>query len=436
MRVRRALLQVLWAVALLTMGAREAAAVLTIRITQGTEGAQPIAIVPFAPTGSLPASLPVDVAEIVAADLARTGRFAPIAERDLPARPAEASQVNFGDWRKLGTENLVIGRVRPDHGAYSVEFHLLDVFKGQQLAGYAIPARNDTLRRAAHKVADLIYEKLTGERGAFATRVAYVTESRGATGNRRYSLEVADSDGANPYTVLDSGQPILSPAWSPNGRQLAYVSFEAGGSAVYIQDLASGRRERVAAFEGINSAPAWSPDGARLALTLSRDGNPDIYVLDIATRQLLRLTDNPAIDTEPNWAPDGNSLVFTSDRGGKPQIYRVASGGGAARRVTFEGDYNARAVHSPDGKRLAMVHGERGSYRIGLLDLDTGAMRVLTETRLDESPSFSPNGSMVLYASGGRSGTLEAVSADGRVRQRLSVTSGTVREPAWSPFLD
>ncbi|MBP7712853.1 MAG: Tol-Pal system beta propeller repeat protein TolB [Gammaproteobacteria bacterium] len=432
MRVRRALLQVLWAVALLTTGAREAAAVLTIRITQGTEGAQPIAIVPFAATGSLP----VDVAEVVAADLARTGRFAPIAERDLPARPAEASQVDFGDWRKLGTENLVIGRVRPEGGAYSVEFHLLDVFKGQQLAGYAIPARNDTLRRAAHKVADLIYEKLTGERGAFATRVAYVTESRGATGNRRYSLEVADSDGANPNTVLESGQPILSPAWSPNGRRLAYVSFEDGGSAVYIQDLASGRRERVAAFEGINSAPAWSPDGTRLALTLSRDGNPDVYVLDIATRQLLRLTDNPAIDTEPNWAPDGSSLVFTSDRGGKPQIYRVASGGGAARRVTFEGDYNARAVHSPDGKRVAMIHGARGSYRIGLLDLDTGAMRVLTETRLDESPSFSPNGSMVLYASGGRGGTLEAVSVDGRVRQRLSVSSGTVREPAWSPFLD
>ncbi len=420
------------AATLLVAGARDAAAVLTIRITQGAEGAQPIAIVPFATE----ASLPVDVAEIVAADLARTGRFAPIPDRDLPARPAEGSQVDFRDWRKLGTENLVIGRVRPEGGAYSVQFQLFDVFKGQQLAGYAIPARNDTLRRVAHKIADIIYEKLTGERGAFATRVAYVTESRGATGSRRYALEVADSDGFNPHTVLDSTQPILSPAWSPDGRRLAYVSFEEGRSSVYVQELASGRRERVAAFEGINSAPAWSPDGTRLALTLSRDGNPDVYVLDLASRNLLRLTDNPAIDTEPNWAPDGASLLFTSDRGGKPQIYRVASSGGAAKRVTFEGDYNARAVHSPDGKRVAMIHGSRGSYRIGLLELDTGALRVLTETRLDESPSFAPNGAMVIYASGGRGGTLEAVSVDGRVRQRLSVSSGAVREPAWSPFLD
>jgi TolB protein len=417
---------------LLVAAAPDAAAVLTIRITQGAEGAQPIAIVPFAAE----APLPVEVAEIVASDLARTGRFAPIPERDLPARPAEGSQVDFRDWRKLGTENLVVGRVRPEAGAYNVQFQLFDVFKGQQLAGYAIPARNDTLRRVGHKIADLIYEKLTGERGAFATRVAYVTESRGASGNRRYALEVADSDGFNPNTVLDSAQPILSPAWSPDGRRLAYVSFEDGRSAVYVQELASGRRERVAAFEGINSAPAWSPDGTRLALTLSRDGNPDLYVLDLASRNLLRLTDNPAIDTEPNWAPDGASILFTSDRGGKPQIYRVASSGGTAKRVTFEGDYNARAVHSPDGKRVAMIHGSRGSYRIGLLELDTGALRVLTETRLDESPSFAPNGAMVIYASGGRGGTLEAVSVDGRVRQRLSVSSGAVREPAWSPFLD
>jgi len=432
MSVIRSVFTWVLAATLLIAASQDAAAVLTIRITQGAEGSQPIAIVPFAAESSLP----VDVAEIVAADLARTGRFAPVPERDLPARPSEGTQVDFRDWRKLGTENLVIGRVRPEGGAYSVEFQLFDVFKGQQLAGYAIPARNDTLRRVAHKVADLIYEKLTGERGAFATRVAYVTESRGASGNRRYALEVADSDGFNPHTVLESGQPVLSPAWSPDGRRLAYVSFEEGRSAVYVQELSSGRRERVAAHEGINSAPAWSPDGTRLALTLSRDGNPDVYVLDLASRNLQRLTDNPAIDTEPNWAPDGGSLLFTSDRGGKPQIYRVASGGGAAKRVTFEGDYNARAVHSPDGKRIAMIHGSRGSFRIGLLELDTGALRVLTETRLDESPSFAPNGAMVIYASGGRGGTLEAVSVDGRVRQRLSVVSGTVREPAWSPFLD
>jgi TolB protein len=420
--------------ALLLAGLQDAAAVLTIRITQGAEGAQPIAIVPFAEE----APLPEDMAEIVSADLARTGRFAPVPRSDLPARPADAAQVDFRDWRKLGAENLVVGRVRPQGaGQYGVEFQLLDVFKGQQLAGYTIPARSDSLRRVAHKIADLIYEKLTGERGAFATRVAYVTESRGAGNSRRYALEVADSDGFNPHNVLESSQPIISPAWAPDGRRLAYVSFEDGRSTVYVQDLASGRRERVAAFEGINSAPAWSPDGSQLALTLSRDGNPDIYILDLASREVRRLTDNPAIDTEAAWAPDGKSLIFTSDRGGRPQIYRVSSSGGAARRITFEGDYNARPAYSPDGKRIAMIHGSGGSYRIALLDTETNALRVLTETRLDESPSFSPNGAMVIYAStDSRGGSLEAVSVDGRVRQRLSVPSGKVREPAWSPFPD
>ena len=433
-RTTRSVLATVMAIALLVTGSPEAAAVLTIRITQGAEGAQPIAIVPFAAE----AALPVDVAAVVAADLARTGRFAPVPESDLPARPSEGAQVDFRDWRKLGTENLVVGRVRPQGtGQLNVEFQLLDVFKGQQLAGYAIPARNDSLRRVAHKIADLIYEKLTGERGAFATRVAYVTESRGTGNSRRYGLEVADSDGFNPNSVLESSQPIMSPAWAPDGRRLAYVSFEEGRSTVYVQDLASGRRERMAAFEGINSAPAWSPDGSQLALTLSRDGNPDIYILDLASRELRRVTDNPSIDTEPSWAPDGKSLVFTSDRGGRPQIYRVSPGGGAARRITFEGDYNARAAYSPDGKRIAMIHGSGGRYRIALLDTETNALRVLTETRLDESPSFAPNGAMVIYAStDSRGGSLEAVSVDGRVRQRLSVPSGKVREPAWSPYLD
>lgn len=415
--------------------AAPARAVLTIRITEGQEGAQPIAVVPFGAQAG--ADLPVDVAEVVRADLARTGRFAPLPVGVLPGRPTGASQVDFRDWRRLGSDHLVVGNVKgPSAGPYTVELQLLDVFKGAELAGYSIEARPGQLRRVAHRVADLIYQKLTGERGAFATRVAYVTETRRG-GARRYQLEVSDSDGHDPRTVLESAQPILSPAWAPDGRRIAYVSFEEGRSAVYVQDLGSGQRERVAAHEGINSAPAWAPDGKRLALTLSRDGNPEIYVLDLGSRALSRLTDNPGIDTEPAWAPDGQSIAFTSDRGGRPQIYRVLAGGGTARRLTFEGDYNARATFSPDGKRLALIHGGRGGYRIGLLDLETGALRSLTETRLDESPSFSPNGAMVIYGSSGSGeGTLEAVSIDGRVRQRLSTSGGAVREPAWSPFLE
>jgi len=434
MTVRRTALATLACLALAFLAPEPALAVLTIRITQGAEGAQPIAIVPF---GSSGATLPVDVAAVVAEDLARTGRFAPVPVGDLPGRPQDGTQLDFRDWRRLGSENLVVGRITPEGtGQHSVQFQLFDVFKGQQLDGYAFSAREGSLRRVAHKIADIIYERLTGERGSFATRVAYVTESRGPDKSRRYALEVSDSDGHNPHTVLESRQPILSPAWSPDGRAIAYVSFEQGRSVVYTQDLASGGREKIAEFEGINSAPAWSPDGRRLALTLSRDGNPEIYVMEVGTRELRRLTENPAIDTEASWAPDGQSLVFTSDRGGRPQIYRVSSAGGPARRVTFEGDYNARARFSPDGQRLALVHGTRGSYRIALLELETGSLRVLTETRLDESPSFAPNGAMVIYGSSdGRGGSLEVVSVDGRVRQRLSAAAGTVREPAWSPFL-
>lgn len=412
-------------------GPRDAHAVLTIRITEGTEGAQPIAVVPFGGAGT---ALPVDVAEVVRADLARTGRFAPVPPADLPGQPQDGTQVDFRDWRRLGAENLVVGRVAAEGpGRYSVQFQLFDVFKGQQLAGYAISAQDRTLRRVAHKIADLIYQQLTGERGAFATRIAYVSETRDPGGARRYALEVADSDGHDPQRVLESSQPVLSPAWSPDGQRLAYVSFEASRPVVYVQDLTSGRRQEVAAFEGINSAPAWSPDGGKLALTLSREGNPEVYVMDVTSRELRRITDNPAIDTEPAWSPDGGSLVFTSDRGGRPQIYQVPSAGGAARRVTFEGDYNARASFSPDGKRLALVHGAGTGFRIGVLELDTGTLRTLTQTRLAESPSFAPNGAMVIYGSGE---SLEVVSVDGRVRQRLSASSGTVREPAWSPFLD
>ncbi|NIW86609.1 MAG: Tol-Pal system beta propeller repeat protein TolB [Gammaproteobacteria bacterium] len=407
---------------------------LDIRITQGVEGALPIAIVPFGWQGTAPP--PEELGRIVAADLARSGRFAPIPFDDLPGRPVQPADVRFGDWRLLGTSNLVIGRVgRLADGGYRVEFRLYDVYKASQLAGLEFQVPESELRRAAHEISDVVYERLTGEPGAFNTRIAYVTESATPEGAARYSLNIADSDGHNENVVLESTEPLLSPDWSPDGQRIAYVSFEAKRPRVFVQDVRSGSREEVAAFPGLNGAPSWSPDGRRLALTLSKDGNPEIYVLDLSSRRLQRLTHNAAIDTEPGWAPDGSSLVFTSDRGGSPQIYRISATGGRAERVTFEGDYNARARFSPDGTRLALVHGQSGAFRIALLDLENNALQVLTDTRLDESPSFAPNGSMVVYATTDEQGVaLATVSIDGRVRHRLAVREGDVREPAWSPF--
>jgi len=408
---------------------------LTIEITGGTEGAQPIAIVPFAkPEGGGPVS--EDVAAVIAADLARTGRFRPMPRRDMVATPHRAEDVDLRDWRLLGMDNLVVGEVKPSAvGGYEVSFVLFDVFRGEQLTTMTFNSSASDLRYTAHRIADVIYERLTGSPGVAATRIAYIT-SAGGRGGQRVKLEVADSDGYNPQTIVSSGEPILSPAWSPDGRRLAYVSFENHQTAIYIQELATGQRERVAAYKGINGSPAWSPDGRSLAMTLSKDGNPDIYVLDMASRNLRRLTDHFAIDTESAWSPDGSNILFTSDRGGNPQIYKVPASGGEATRVTFENDYNARASYAPDGRSILMVTRVGGGFRIGLLDPSTGAMRYLSDGRLDESPSFAPNGAMVIYGTqyGGR-GVLAAVSVDGSVSQRLSQGGGDVREPDWSPIL-
>jgi TolB protein len=328
--------------------------------------------------------------------------------------------------------------VRPvEAGRYLVQFQLIDILGGKVLLGERYQVGGEgSLRRLAHQIADIIFEKLTGQRGAFSTRIAYVTVNRDVGNRFPYVLNVADSDGYSPQPIVRSPEPILSPAWSPDARKLAYVSLEGRRSQVYVQDVATGTRERVSASPGINSAPAWSPDGQYLAMTLSKDGNPEIYLLSLATGALQRITNNPAIDTEAAWAPDGRSIVFTSDRGGSPQIYRASPGGGPAERLTFEGSYNARASFSPSGRVLAVVHRAAGRFRIAALDLTTGALRVLTEGALDESPSVAPNGSMVIYAtrSGGR-GVLAAVSMDGQVHQRLVATEGEVREPAWSPFI-
>ena len=417
--------------------ANAANAVIEFKITKSTEAKQLIAIVPFGWQHS-GEPLPAGIAAIVADDLARSGLFEPIPFDSLPSRPFQHAQINFKDWRLLGPGNLVIGNVTPSlDGEYVVEFQLYDVLRSKQVVGFQLTASKQAMRRVAHKIADQIYKKLTGIPGAFDTKVAYVTEVRNADGEARYALNVADVDGHNERVILDSARPVMSPSWSPDGKKLAYVSFESDQPRIFIQEIATGERELIASFPGINGAPAFSPDGRRLAMTLSKDGNPEIYVMELQTRRLRRITRNVAIDTEPSWSPDGQSLVFTSDRGGKPQIYRTAVEGGRPERITFEGSYNARPVYSPDGTKLALVHRDGGRYRIGLLDLENGALQVLTESDLDESPSFAPNGSMILYATTDGAGSgLAAVSPDGRMQQRLAVQTGRVREPAWSPFRD
>jgi TolB protein len=423
-------------IVLLMLLPAQAMARLTIQITGGTEGALPIAVVPFGWSGRGAAGVGAQIAEIVRSDLIRSGRFTTLPVKDMLARPQTGSDVEFRDWKVLGMDNLVVGQVSPNgKGGYMVRFQLFDVFKSEQLTGYNIPTTERGLRVTAHQIADIIYEKLTGQPGAFATRIAYVTSVQQGDGAQQVALKVADADGFNPQTIVTSSEPLMSPSWSPDGRRLAYVSFENKKASIYIQEVFTGRRQKIASFKGINGAPAWSPDGRKLALTLSKDGSPDIYVLDINRKRLNRLTRHYAIDTEPAWSPDGRHVVFTSDRGGKPQIYRVPSFGGKVTRITFEGRYNARASYAPDGKSLTLVTSQGGGFRIGVLDLETNGLLVLSDGRLDESPSFAPNGSMIIYATkiNGR-GELAAVSVDGRIKQRLALQEGDVREPVWSPY--
>jgi TolB protein len=408
---------------------------LQIEITAGVDKAVPIAVVPFGWSGT-GAQPPRDAAAIVAADLARSGRFAPMDRKDMLQKPTTGAEVKFDDWKIQGAEVLVIGKVVQAAGdQYEIQFQVFDVLRGEQLLGYRQASNAADFRRNSHRVADRIYEILTGIRGIFATRIAYVT-AIGPAEKRIFRLIVADADGENPQLMFESAQPVMSPAWSPDGRRIAYVSFENRRSEIYVQDLRSGSRKRVSARPGVNGAPAWSPDGRRLAVSLSRqDGNLDIYTLDLDSQMLTRLTSGAAIDTEPSWSLDGQHVYYTSDSTGGPQVYRVPAEGGTSQRVTFEGSYNARPRMSPDGKQLAVVHNDRGSYRIAVVDLARSYTQVLSDGRLDESPSFAPNGETLIYATReGKRGVLATVSANGRIKQRLSAVDGDVREPAWSPF--
>jgi len=409
-------------------------AILTIEITQGVEAGIPIAVVPFKWQGTPMVDDPM--ADVIEADLNRSGRFESIPRQDFLSYPHDTKQVRYKDWRLLKAEALVIGQGREvAPGRYNVQFQLLDVFKGRQLAGYRYSVNAGQLRKLAHQISDIIYYRLTGEKGAFNTRIAYITRQK-RDGKKRYLLRVADSDGYKPRTILESPQPLMSPAWSPDASRLAYVSFEKRRSMIYIQRLVDGKREKIASFKGINSAPAFSPDGRKLAFVSSKDGNPEIYVMDLATRVITRLTRHHGIDTEPSWMPNGRQLVFTSSRSGQPQIYRMNADGTGVVRLTYSGSYNARPSVSADGRLLVMISRGAGRYHVAVMDMRTKQVTKLTDTLLDESPSFAPNGRMILYATEQQGkGVLAAVSADGKIHQVIKFLDGDVREPAWSPYL-
>ena len=407
---------------------------LRIDVT-GVAQPTPVAVVPFGWEGSGTA-MPLDIADVINADLERSGRFAPVDESKMLQKPTDGADLDFQDWSFLGVEAVVVGKLTQNgENDYTLQFQLFDVFRRRQLVGFRMPATRANMRGAAHRAADMIYEKLTGIKGVFGTKVAYVTAAQDGD-SRLYSLYVADQDGENEHKIMESKDPIMSPAWSPDSRQLAYVSFEGSRSSIFVQTLRTGNRFQVSSKPGINGAPSFSPDGRKLVITLGGiDGNPDIHVLDITSRQTVRLTTHRAIDTEGTWSPDGKYIYFTSDRSGGPQVYRVPASGGSAERVTFEGSYNARPRLSPDGTRLAMVHNDRGNYRIAVMNLEKKDLLVLSSGQQDESPSFAPNSDILIYATRqSGDGVLETVSADGLIRQKMASGRGDVREPVWSPF--
>lgn len=419
------------------LAAPAAVAQLKLEITSGVTNPVPIAVVPFAeaPTDG------TDVSDVIQHDLVGSGRFTELARNRMPGTPSNATDVKFADWKAAGSDYVVVGQVTPIAGGQlALDFNLLNTLTGQTIARQRFVGPASALRNAAHRASDVIYQAITGIRGAFATRIAYVAIA-GDGDNQRFQLVIADADGYNQHLILESRFPLMSPAWSPDGQWLSYVSFEDHLSAVYVQRVLTGQRTRVSMRAGINGAPAWSPDSKKLALTLSGDsGHPQIYILDLGTQHLTRITDVPAINTEAAWSPDGRYIYFTSDRAGEPQIYRIgASPGSPTQRITFTDEYNAGPHLSPDGKLLAMTtRDDSGGYRIAVQNLVTGDFRVLTHGRLDQSPSFAPNGASIMYAvrpGQGQAGILATISVDGLTGLSLKPTQGEVRDPAWGPFI-
>jgi TolB protein len=406
---------------------------LVIRVTEGNDQPTVIALSPFDIGG---VKMDENITDIVESDLRRSGLFRLIPQQDMLAFPSNSSDVYYRDWRLLGAEYLVVGAmsVMPD-GRYELEFSLLSITSQKLQFTHKVRSSATKIRDLAHSVSDKIFKSITGIRGAFSTRLAYVSVIREGD-DFTYRLQVADADGARERLMLESKQPIMSPSWSPDGKELAYVSFETGRPAIFRQNLATAQRQQLTSFKGLNGAPSWSPDGSTLALVLSKDGNPELYALDLATQKLTRLTRHFAIDTEPAWMPDGKHILFTSDRGGTPQIYKLKLADRSVKRITFEGNYNARASIAPDSRTMAMVHRSSTVFHIAALDLKTRRLIELTKTTLDESPSVAPNGAMLMYATKYNDrGILAAVSVDAGVKYNLPAKLGDVREPAWSPFL-
>ena len=405
---------------------------LTIEITRGLDRPTPIAVVPFHWDDS--GSPPDQFAKIVRDDLRRSGLFEAMPESNMLSFPYPGARISFRDWRITDMEYLLTGVGRATPEGMEVEIELYNVVNQDKIMVKKVLGGHNNARDVAHRVADLVYETITGIPGVFGTRILYVTDITMVDGSKLYRLMLADQDGAREQLLTESSQPLMSPTWSPDGRQVAYVSFETGRPAIFSQELGTGQRKQLTNFRGINGAPAWSPDGTKMAMSLSKDGNPEIYVMDMVSGDFRRITNHFSIDTEPNWTPDGKNLVFTSDRGGRPQIYQVSLETLKTKRLTFKGDYNARPRLSRDGRYLVLVHRSNGRYHIAVQDLKLDRLIIVTETALDESPTMAPNGAMVMYATKwqGR-GILAAVSLDAGVKYRLPGQGNDVREPAWSP---